>query len=378
MLYFLLTISLILNIFIAWIYFQSIPYIWEYSILLTSFFSVYWAISLWSIFLFSLWVYFWNSNLLSIFLIIISLINLVWWSYPIYQLYKLAGTTWVELSIIKNLEIKINRGLPQLDKSIRYLRVDWQDLYLDIHETNQKISWKIKPLIMIHGWGFTQWERSQEPEWIEFFNALGYTVFDIEYRLATLENHTWDSAASDVNSAITWLWNNSEKYNLDMSELILAGSSAWWSIAWQAAYGWNEIFPSRISWEYFTPKKIIGYFPAVEMEPLWDQDTQFLNISSRKVGIKYTWWWPTDFPERYDKINARKLATKNAPETLIIHGAADHLIPADTLLPLQEKLWELWVENTFVFIPYAEHGFTYFVWNFWFQIAKWVTKNFLK
>jgi len=59
----------------------------------------------------------------------------------------------------------------------------------------------------------------------------------VQYRLATKEYQTWDKAATDINSAIVWLTENQNTYKLDMSELVLAGSSAGGSLALQAAYG---------------------------------------------------------------------------------------------------------------------------------------------
>ncbi|MDA9129034.1 alpha/beta hydrolase [Candidatus Gracilibacteria bacterium] len=330
------------------------------------------------IFIISGYFYLGSSSFLSVFLVILSFINLVGWSYPIYKLYELAGEKGISLSVIKNLKIQVNRGTPQLDRSLKYTTAGGQDLFLDVYEATNTAQGNIKPLIMIHGGGFVEGERSQEPEWIEFFNHLGYTVFDIEYRLATLENHTWDLAASDINSAIIWVGLNQERYNLDMSELVLAGSSAGASLALQASYGGESVFPSNNVGEYFPAEKIVAYFPATTMEPLWNRDTKFLDISSREVGMKYTGGGPSDVPERYNRINTVKLANRDAPETLVIHGSSDHLIPADTILPLEQRLTELGVENEFVFIPFAEHGFTYFVGNFGFQIAKGVTQDFLQ
>ncbi len=378
LLWIFILLTLVVSIFIAWIYLPTSGNIGMYSSILTSFFSVY-GILLTAIFLIiSIVIVYFNTWILPLSIWILSLLNFIWWIYPVAHIYCLARGTGTKLSITDNLTLSINRWEPNLERSIQYLSIDGQDLYLDYYPAdNLQDNETVKPLILIHGGWFVEGNRSQEPEWREYFRVLWYSVFDVQYRLATKEYQTWDKAATDINSAIVWLTENQNTYKLDMSELVLAGSSAGGSLALQAAYGWVETFPSSISWVYTKAKKVIAYFPATSMEPLWNRDTRFLSITSRWVGMKYTWGGPEEFPKRYERINTALLANKNSSPTLVIHGKSDHLIPYDTLLPLENALNTYNIKNTFVFIPYAEHGFTYFSGSFWFQIAKKVTWDFL-
>lgn len=234
----------------------------------------------------------------------------------------------------------------------------------------------IKPLIYVHGWGFTGWNRSEEPEMIEFFRKQWYSVFDVGYTLADSENATWDIAGREIQTAVSWIWKKSEKYNLDISNLTIAGSSAWATLALQAAYGWNHEYKPYGEYDYVPVSKVIALFPAADIKTLWDRDTEFYGIRSRDT--EYIWGTPSEYPERYKKVNTILLANKSSPETLIIHGASDTLIPTNTVYPLNQKLTELWVKNTFIEIPYAVHWFTYFSNSLGFQISKEVVKDFLE
>jgi len=312
------------------------------------------------------------------FIIILSCLNLIFWSIPLISLYTLANKNNIILNVTEHLSLKINRWEIPLDRSIEYLNRDGNTLYLDYYPTydSKNNTHLVKPLAYIHGWSFSKWHRSEEPEIIEFFRQQWYSVFDIWYTLADTHTHTWDIAGREVQTALSWITDNARKYNLDMSELVVAWSSAWGTLGLQAVYGGETEF-IWYKWSQYVPaKKVITFFPAVNIEELWNRDTKFYGIRSR--DIPYVGGTPKEYPERYAKVNIMNMLHSNLPETLIIHGESDTLIPKDIIKSFSFELTALWVENTLVTIPYAEHWFTYFSWSFGFQISKWIIKDFLK
>lgn len=370
--FFILTLAV--SIFSLGIYFPYIPKIWEYATIMTSFFSIYSIIVTWVLSILSLTVAYFYPSQLSILLSLFSLLNLLAWSIPVVSLCILAVKNNISLNIGDNLNIRANTGPIQIDRSALYHSQYSQDLYLDYYPAyNRHTIWK--PLVYVHGWGFTGWNRGNDPEWIEFFRTLWYDVFDVSYTLASDGYATWNIAGRDVQSALSWVWNNAEKYNIDIDELVVAGSSAGWTLALQAAYGWDTHFSAYNSETMYQAKKVIALFPAVDIKQLWDRDTEFYGIRSRDTY--YIWWTPSEFPERYKTVNAMNLARNDAPETLIIHGGSDTLIPSQSVFPLSERLSSLWVKNRFIKIPYAQHWFTYFSGSFAFQISKGIIKKYL-
>jgi len=304
------------------------------------------------------------------------MINIFLWSYPVFLLYKVAGENNISLSPLRNLDLQINRWEIQTQRSVKYLTREWNDLYLDYYPADRKWNKQWKPLVYIHWGGFTGWNRSEEPMWIDFFTSQWYDVFDVWYTLATNKNPTWNIAGREIQTALSWISENSKTYNIDISELIVVGSSAGWTLALQAVYGWRDKFPPYWEYDIQKVKKIITLFPAVDLKTLWDLDTTFYGIKSRDV--EYIWGTPYEYPERYDRINTLKLVSSESPETLIIHWASDTLIPIDTVTVLKQRLHTQWIENTFVSIPYAQHGFTYFSWSFGSQMSRGIIENFLK
>lgn len=369
-------ITIGVSIFSVWIYFPYLPKIWEYASLVTSFFSLYSVIIMLILCVLSLILFKIHSSPVTILITLLSIINLVAWSIPVVSLYSLAYQNNISLSAIENLTLKINRWEIPTDRSIKYLTRDWNDLYLDYYPSYDTSENKKRPLAYVHGWGFTWGHRSEEPEMIEFFRQQWYSVFDIGYTLADNNLATWDIAGREIQTAISWIWDNAEAYNLDISELVITGSSAWWTLALQAAYSWNDEFIWYDNTLFVKAKKVITLFPAADIETLWNRDTQFYGIRSRDT--EYIWGTPKQYPERYNKVNTILLADSSAPETLIIHGWSDTLIPEDTVYPLNKKLSQLGVKNSFVLIPYAQHWYTYFSGSLGFQITKWIMKDFLK
>ncbi len=369
-------IILIFTIITLWVYLPGIPYISDYSSIGASFFPAYLLIISSVIFLWTLLLYLNDKNTFNTSLTLLTVWLLFATIFPIYSVMRLSHNLWTPISLFKNLDVVLNRAKPDLKKSVLYSDVEGKKLYMDVTKA-KNISQNIKPLIFVHGGGFTSWERNEEPVWTEYFTERWFTVFDVSYRLADYNYHTYNKAARDITTAMVFIQQNKEKYNLNMEELVLAGSSAGASLALQASYGEETIFPANIKGILPKVKKVVALFPATDMAALWYQDTSFIGINSREVGKQYVGGSPDEFPAEYEMINSAKLAQVWSPETLVIHGLSDTLIPATTLHELESTLDRLDVANTFVYIPYAVHGFTYFKNTLAFQMSREIVSNFL-
>ncbi|NDK10226.1 alpha/beta hydrolase [Candidatus Gracilibacteria bacterium] len=373
---FLLVISIFFSLITLGVFVGGIPYISDYASIIASFFSAYLHIVSIIIFIGALALFLQQKSWLQTIIVLISIANIIGTLIPIFAVFKVSQDLGTNISLLKNLDVVLNRSQPDTSKSVVYHEVDGKKLHMDISPSTQSES-KNKALVLIHGGGFIAGERGEEPVWTEYFTKRGYTVFDVGYRLANPQYHTYNKAATDINTALVWINNNASQYNLDMDSLVIVGSSAGASLALQASYGGESIFPAEIQGELPVVQKIIALFPATDMEALWNLDTDFIGINSREVGRKYVGGSPEEFPNEYDMINSAKLAKLGAPETLVIHGLADTLIPSETLSPLKQKLDVIGTKNTFVYIPYAVHGYTYFENTLGFQITRQLVSEFL-
>ncbi len=79
-------------------------------------------------------------------------------------------------------------------------------------------------VLYVHGGGFRI--LSKDTHWVMAlaFAREGYTVFNVDYRLAP--QHPFPAALDDVSRAWAWVCEHAERYGADTQRLVLAGESA--------------------------------------------------------------------------------------------------------------------------------------------------------
>jgi acetyl esterase/lipase len=82
-----------------------------------------------------------------------------------------------------------------------------------------------KPLMInIHGGGFVAGEKKYRRYFCAYIAALDYAVFNINYGVGPEKKFPF--CLESIAKALTWAKNNAEKYNFDMSKVVLSGDSA--------------------------------------------------------------------------------------------------------------------------------------------------------
>jgi acetyl esterase len=290
-----------------------------------------------------------------------------------------AGNRKVDLSWADMLRVKLTVGHPDPASSVKYTTVDGQDLYLQISLPSDTGSAGSRiPVVLIHGGGYVRGTRNLEPAWTRFFNQRGYVVFDIDYRLATASYFTWNKAAPDIATAVVWIGNYAAKYNVDMSRLILAGSSAGGGLALQAAYGINDgTVKSYEVGTVYPAKAVIALYPCQDLTGLWKKNPRLFGTGLRALTEAFTGGTPEQYPDRYALVDAGAHVSSSSPPTLMVVGKNDHLLPFADQRALAEKLSAAGVTNEFVALPFTDHLFTIAVGSLGSQISFKVTSDFL-
>ncbi len=114
-----------------------------------------------------------------------------------------------------------------------FAQVDGKDLQLDVYSPTQNTANNGASLIVIHGGSWSAGERNDFPQWNGLFAAEGYTVFDIDYRLA---QPNYLTATADVKCAVKWVKENAAKFKISPDRIALLGRSAGGHLALLAAY----------------------------------------------------------------------------------------------------------------------------------------------
>lgn len=192
--------------------------------------------------------------------------------------------------------------------------------------------------------------------WDRWFAERGYTVFDVDYRLAPPV--AWKLAVEDAACAASWIAANANTYHIDSTRMLAAGQSAGAGLALQLAYGLGEgMVQSSCGGTAPQPKAVFAIYPPDDFALGWNKDTKLGPITARKLLTAYLGGSPEEFPERYRVVSATFHVRAGLPPIFIAAGDNNHLVPYEGHDEFVRKLVAAGVPNKMVTIPYADHGF---------------------
>ncbi|MBC2327480.1 alpha/beta hydrolase [Listeria booriae] len=369
-------IAILLLLFVG-VYFPNISFVGEIGTIVMSLFSLHLVIL--SVILGILAILMIRLKMKPLALVsgITAIVCTIGFAIPIAQMLQVANENDAKISWTKQLFSAPDMGGPDLSKSVKYATVDGNDLYMDISVPKSTTA-KRTPIVLIHGGGFVAGTRNQSPSWTQFYVDRGYVVFDVDYRLAKDGYTTWDKAAPDVASAIVWIGQHADKYQVDMEQLLIAGGSAGGSLALQVCYGLNDgTLKPYISGEVYAPKAVVAVYPAQNMTNIWYEGTNFFGMDGETFLGAYIGGSPKEKPEAYAAVDVVKHVGKTTPPTLLLVGKNDHLLPYSGQVAFEKLLNEKQVPNKFVAIPYNDHFFDMSGGSIGSQISYQVTGDFL-
>jgi len=200
-------------------------------------------------------------------------------------------------------------------------------------------------LVMIHGGGWDEGDRTQLAGWNAHWAARGYAVAAISYRLAP--KWMWPAQREDALAAIAWLKANAARLGIDRERLVIFGRSAGGQIA--AAVGYGARDP--------TIRGVVALYAPQDMPFTWSVAREDDAINSVKL-LRQFLGGPPDESRRatYESASAQLLARPDTPPTLLIHGDLDTISWCRHSERLDQRLTELHVPHYFLRLPWATHG----------------------
>lgn len=114
-------------------------------------------------------------------------------------------------------------------KNITYARYGNRSLQLDLYLPGNKIHEKSPAIIFVHGGG---WRAGYRTNFTPFAIAMaehGYAAATISYRLSP--EAKYPAAVQDAKAAVRWLRKNAAKYQINSTQIAIAGGSAGGQIA---------------------------------------------------------------------------------------------------------------------------------------------------
>jgi acetyl esterase/lipase len=222
------------------------------------------------------------------------------------------------------------------------------------------------PLVfVIHGGSWNSGDNKDFISMDQYLAGRGYAVADVLYRLAP--RAPFPAASDDIRAAILFLREHARELGLDPTRVVLLGRSAGGEIAFHVAYSTNE--PSI--------RGIIALYSPTDLFYGWDHPSNPLVIDTRSKLTDYLGGSPLDSSARYSAASPVRQVTAASPPVLLFHGGRDELVGPYHSLVMARRLSELGVRNLNVSLPWATHGFDYFLNGPGGQISRYAIDVFL-
>jgi acetyl esterase/lipase len=295
---------------------------------------------------------------------------------PLVALVRTANLYGASISWTDHLRAVASGTRPARSQTLSYATIDGKNLYADIFLPAHPVAGKSAPVLMMHGGGYVGGDRSMDQEWDRWLPDHGYTVFDVDYRLAPPP--TWNQAAQDAACAMAWVEAHADTYHVAPDRMLIAGLSAGAGLALQVAYGLGDgTVQSSCGGTVPLPKAVFAMYPPEDFKLGWDLNTGIGDITARRFNSAYLGGSPEQYPERYRAVSATFHVRPGLPPTLIASGENDHLVPFQGHVEMLAKLKKAGVPNVLVAVPYSDHAFDALPGSLGSQITRHALAEFL-
>lgn len=176
-------------------------------------------------------------------------------------------------------------------------------------------------LINFHGSGFMLPMHGSDDAFCRYISQNSpYTVIDVAYRLAP--ENPFPAALNDVEDSVTWVLENIQSRNFDVSRIAVSGFSAGATLA--LAISSSGLFPPKTfsSVVAFYPPTDLATDPALKIAP----DTTGRPIPTRVARLFNQCYMPTGVDPRDPRVSPTYADAESFPDRiLLITCALDNL-----------------------------------------------------
>jgi acetyl esterase/lipase len=183
----------------------------------------------------------------------------------------------------------------------------------------------------------------------------GYAFASIDYRYSTTA--PFPAQIQDCNQALTFLYQNADKYKYDKNRIALVGFSAGGHLASLLALSNNNQVPDFHADRKPAPfriKTVIDFYGPADLLAMMPRDgslsDSISNSESRLLGAT-----PLHRPDLAKRASPVTYIDKNDPPFLIIHGQKDESVPPAQSVLLSSWLTLAQVKNKVIIVPNAPH-----------------------
>jgi len=217
------------------------------------------------------------------------------------------------------------------------------DLYLP------EVGQPVPVIVHVHGGGWRRGSRRHPLPAVGagFYDRLaaqGFAVAAVDYRLSG--EARFPAPVEDVAAAVTWVRDNAAAHGLDADRVFLWGDSSGGHLALMAALTGSKV------------QAVVAWFPVTDLPGL-DADiaaaggTPDPGPGSREAQLLGA--PAATVPELAQQASPVTHASASAPPVLLMHGAADDMVPAAQSVRLAEALRAAGAAVELEIVPGAKH-----------------------
>jgi acetyl esterase/lipase len=223
-----------------------------------------------------------------------------------------------------------------------YATVNGSPLHLDIYQPPDHPSQSRPAIILIHGGGWSAFDKSTMQSMGEFLARSGFVAFAVDYRLFDGKENRWPAQLDDVQRAVRWVRANAEKYGVDPEHIGAFGHSAGAQLA--ALLGMED---TRDNSDAALAKYSSRVQAVVDISGpadfTTDRDVDGDLFLTNFLGGDYA-----KHPELWREASPVFHVSKNDAPFLIMHGTQDHEVPISQSQELNDKLTAAGVSVSFI------------------------------
>lgn len=258
------------------------------------------------------------------------------------------------------------------------------DVYQPRHSTQRGTNTDVasRPLrpavIVIHGGSWSGGTKSDFEVYDRWLAAGGRVVFDVEHRLANSAQR-FPAQVMDIKCAIAWVKNNAAQYHVDPERLALLGRSSGGQLALLAAYSANDptLRPGSCDAQETGVRAVVSFYGPTDLAWAYAHPGRPDVIDTRRVLENYLGGSPASAPQAYAAASPIEHVGAQSPPTLFLHGGHDQVVLSENVQRIIPKLAAAGVPFTYVYLPWANHGFDYNFDGWGSQIAQAEISKFL-
>jgi len=223
-------------------------------------------------------------------------------------------------------------------EQILYKQIDTTRLFMEVYrpETMDK-ALKYPAIIFYFGGGWMNGSTAQFKPQAQYFAGRGMICFLVDYRVKNRQHTTPFESLKDAKSAIRYIREHADEFQVDTSKIVASGGSAGGHLAAATALieGYNENSDNLLV--SCIPNALVLFNPVIDNGPG--------GYGYERIG------------EEYKNFSPLHNIRKGAPPTILFLGTKDILIPVETARYYQKVMEKVKSRCELRLYEDAGHGF---------------------